>query len=76
VVEVRTVPALVTVRMPTREIVVEGVTMAIEIVRNPTMSREARVSVSEPILVVGGSTAPPAQRAPVVLGSETERADG
>ena len=57
------VPALTTVRMPTREIVVEGLTMAIEMARDPTMSRDPRVTVFEPSLVVRGSTAPPAKRA-------------
>ncbi len=54
------VPALTTVRMPTREIVVEGLTMAIEMARDPTLSRDPRVTVFEPSLVVRGSTAPPA----------------
>jgi DNA-binding LacI/PurR family transcriptional regulator len=54
-----TVPALTTVRMPIAEIVGEGVRIAIELARSPTVSREPRVKRFEPSLVTRRSTAPP-----------------
>jgi DNA-binding LacI/PurR family transcriptional regulator len=62
-----TVPALTTLRMPTAEIVGEGVRLAIEFARDPTATREPSVQVIAPSLIVRQSTAPPrsttAQRA-------------
>jgi len=57
-----TVPALTTVRMPIAEIVREAVELAIELARDPAASREPRVKVYEPTLVIRQSTAPPAVR--------------
>jgi DNA-binding LacI/PurR family transcriptional regulator len=58
-----TVPALTTLRMPTHDIVAEGVRIAVELARDPTASREPSVKFYEPTLVVRESTAPPrAQR--------------
>jgi DNA-binding LacI/PurR family transcriptional regulator len=54
-----TVPALTTIRMPIAEMVGEGVRIAIESARNPTLSREPRVIRFEPSLVTRRSTAPP-----------------
>jgi len=54
-----TVPALTTVHMPITEIVGEGVKLAIELARDATASREPRVTVFEPSMVVRESTAPP-----------------
>ena len=54
-----TVPALTTVRMPIAEIVRESVELAIALARDPTASREPRVIVYEPTLVIRQSTAPP-----------------
>jgi DNA-binding LacI/PurR family transcriptional regulator len=54
-----TVPALTTLRMPTAEIVAEGVRLAIEIARGPTAPREVGVTVMAPSLIVRQSTAPP-----------------
>jgi DNA-binding LacI/PurR family transcriptional regulator len=54
-----TVPALTTVRMPIDEIVGEGVKLAIELARDPTASRQPRVTQFKPSLVVRQSTAPP-----------------
>jgi DNA-binding LacI/PurR family transcriptional regulator len=54
-----TVPALTTLRMPTAEIVGEGVRLAIELSRDPTARREPSVSVLAPTLIVRQSTAPP-----------------
>ncbi len=52
-----TVPALTTMRMPIAEIVGEGVRQAIEFARDPSLSREPRVTMFEPTLVVRESTA-------------------
>jgi DNA-binding LacI/PurR family transcriptional regulator len=52
-----TVPALTTMRMPIVEIVGEGVRQAIEFARDPSLSREPRVTMFEPTLVVRESTA-------------------
>ena len=54
-----TVPALTTLRMPIAEIVRESVELAIGLARDVTLSREPRVTVFEPTLVVRQSTAPP-----------------
>jgi DNA-binding LacI/PurR family transcriptional regulator len=54
-----TVPALTTLRMPIAEIVGEGVELAIELGRDTSASREPRVKVFEPTLIVRQSTAPP-----------------
>jgi DNA-binding LacI/PurR family transcriptional regulator len=57
-----TVPALTTLRMPISEIVGESVELAIALARDPTLSREPRVKVFRPSLVIRESTAPPAAR--------------
>ncbi len=54
-----TVPALTTLRMPIAEIVGESVELAIGLARDPTLSREPRVKVFKPTLIVRQSTAPP-----------------
>ena len=54
-----TVPALTTLRMPTADIVAEGVRLAIEFAREPAASRTAGVTVMEATLIVRQSTAPP-----------------
>jgi DNA-binding LacI/PurR family transcriptional regulator len=54
-----TVPALTTLRMPTAEIVTEGVRLAIEFARHSTAPREPSVTVMAPSLIVRQSTAPP-----------------
>lgn len=54
-----TVPALTTLRMPIAEIVAEGVKLAVGLARDATASREPRVTVFEPSLIVRQSTAPP-----------------
>jgi DNA-binding LacI/PurR family transcriptional regulator len=55
-----TVPALTTLRMPTAEIVREGLQLAIEFARDPHLPREPRVKVLAPSLIIRQSTAPPA----------------
>jgi DNA-binding LacI/PurR family transcriptional regulator len=56
-----TVPALTTLRMPTAEIVAEGVQLAIEHAREGvTAARSPVVKVIKPSLIVRQSTAPPA----------------
>ena len=55
-----TVPALTTVHMPIAEIVAAGIGLAIDLARNPLLSREPAVTVFEPRLVVRQSSAPPA----------------
>jgi DNA-binding LacI/PurR family transcriptional regulator len=65
-----TVPGLTTLRMPTREIVAEGVRMAVEMAQNPGSSRDAAVKFYEPTLIVRESTAPPTPPAEVVPESE------
>ena len=55
-----TVPALTTLRMPIAEIVNESVELAIGFARDPDLSREPRVTVFKPTLVVRQSTARPA----------------
>jgi DNA-binding LacI/PurR family transcriptional regulator len=57
-----TVPALTTMRMPMPEIVGAGVKLAIELARDPAASREPRITVFEPTLVIRQSTAPLARR--------------
>jgi DNA-binding LacI/PurR family transcriptional regulator len=53
-----TVPALTTLRMPTIEIVSEGVRIAIELAHDPSASRAPRLIMYEPTLIVRDSTAP------------------
>jgi DNA-binding LacI/PurR family transcriptional regulator len=53
-----TVPALTTLRMPIAEMVGEAVRLAIELARDPGASREPRIRVFEPTLIVRQSTAP------------------
>ena len=55
-----TVPALTTLRMPIAEIVNESVELAIGFARDPGLSREPRVTVFKPTLVVRQSTGRPA----------------
>lgn len=58
-----TVPALTTLRMPIPEIVAEGVKLVVGLARDTSASREPRVTVFEPSLIVRQSTAaPPARR--------------
>jgi DNA-binding LacI/PurR family transcriptional regulator len=57
-----TVPALTTLRMPTNEIVAEGVRLAIALARDAGASRAPRLAMFEPTLVVRKSTAPPRSR--------------
>ena len=54
-----TVPALTTVRMPISEIVNHAVALAIALARDPDASREPRLEVFKPALIVRDSTAPP-----------------
>ena len=58
-----TVPALTTLRMPIAEIVNESVELAIAFARDPGLSREPRVTVFKPTLVVRQSTGRPAAAA-------------
>ncbi len=62
-----TVPALTTLRMPIGEMIREGVRLATELARNPSMSRRPHVTSFEPTLVVRQSTAAPTE------GSRAER---
>jgi DNA-binding LacI/PurR family transcriptional regulator len=55
-----TVPALTTLRMPIAEIVRHAVTKVIDLARDPSASREPRLELFAPALIVRGSTAPPA----------------
>ncbi len=55
-----TVPALTTLRMPTTEIVAEGVRLAIQFSRDPTAPRDQGVTLFAPSLIVRQSTGPPA----------------
>ena len=58
-----TVPALTTLRMPIAEIVAEGVKLVIGLARDTSSSRQPRVTVFEPSLIIRQSTAmPPARR--------------
>ncbi len=57
-----TIPALTTPRMPTSEIVAEGVRLAVELARDHAASRAPRVTMFEPSLIVRKSTAPPMRR--------------
>ena len=54
-----TVPALTTLRMPTADIVAEGVRLAIDFARDPSAPRHPGVTVMAPSLIVRQSTAPP-----------------
>jgi DNA-binding LacI/PurR family transcriptional regulator len=51
-----TIPALTTLRMPTIEMVREGVRRAIELARNPGLPREPSLTILKPTLVVRDST--------------------
>ena len=53
-----TVPGLTTLRMPTHDIVAEGVRIAVELAQDAGASREPRVTYYEPTLIVRESTAP------------------
>jgi len=53
-----TVPGLTTLRMPTHDIVAEGVRIAVELAQDASASREPRVTYYEPTLIVRESTAP------------------
>lgn len=55
-----TVPALTTLRMPIADIVNESVELAIRFARDPSLSREPRVTDFNPTLVVRQSTGRPA----------------
>ena len=55
-----TIPALTTLRMPTSEIVTEGVRLAIEYARDSSVTREPSVRLFKPTLIVRSSTAAPA----------------
>jgi DNA-binding LacI/PurR family transcriptional regulator len=65
-----TVPALTTLRMPTSEIVSEGVKIAVELARNPDASRDPRLTMFEPTLIIRESTAPPKRMAGSAPGSD------
>jgi DNA-binding LacI/PurR family transcriptional regulator len=54
-----TIPALTTIRMPTADIVREGVQLAVESARDARTAREPRVTVIEPSLIIRESTAAP-----------------
>jgi DNA-binding LacI/PurR family transcriptional regulator len=54
-----TVPALTTLRMPTAEIIAEGLQLAIDRARDAGLSRGPSVKVIAPTLIVRQSTAPP-----------------
>ena len=54
-----TIPALTTLRMPTAEIVREGMHLAVDAARDPRQPREPTVKVFAPSLIVRQSTAPP-----------------
>lgn len=56
-----TVPGLTTLRMPTHDIVAEGVRIAIELARDASVSREPRVKFYEPTLIVRESTTHPGE---------------
>jgi DNA-binding LacI/PurR family transcriptional regulator len=57
-----TIPALTTLRMPTNEIVAEGVRVAVELAQDHGVSRAPRVTMYEPSLIVRQSSAPPSRR--------------
>jgi len=57
-----TIPGLTTLRMPTHDIVAEGVRIAVELAQDASASREPRVKLYEPTLIIRESTAPPTQR--------------
>lgn len=56
-----TIPALTTLRMPTSDIVREGIDLAIDAARHPERRREPTVKVIAPSLIVRGSTGPAAR---------------
>src|SRR5262245_1412627 len=53
-----TVPALTTLRMPTADIVAEGVRLAIDFARDPSAPRDPGVTVMAPSLIVRQPTGP------------------
>jgi DNA-binding LacI/PurR family transcriptional regulator len=55
-----TIPGLTTLRMPTHDMVAEGVRLAVELARDASASGEPTVKFFEPTLIVRESTAPPA----------------
>lgn len=55
-----TIPALTTLRMPTREIVARGLKVAIDLARDGSAAPEPRVDLVTPTLIVRESTTPPA----------------
>jgi DNA-binding LacI/PurR family transcriptional regulator len=57
-----TVPALTTSRMPTAKIVSFAINLAVTLARNPDASREPRLEIFRPELIIRESTAPPARR--------------
>ncbi|MGZ8437231.1 MAG: LacI family DNA-binding transcriptional regulator [Candidatus Limnocylindrales bacterium] len=57
-----TVPALTTMRMPIAEIVAAGVKLAVDLARDTSASREPRVTVFKPSLIIRQSTAAPPAR--------------
>ena len=57
-----TVPALTTSRMPTAKIVNFAINVAVTLARDPDASREPRLEVFPPELIIRESTAPPARR--------------
>jgi DNA-binding LacI/PurR family transcriptional regulator len=57
-----TIPALTTLRMPTADIVREGIELAVDAARDPRQPREPTVKVIAPSLIVRRSTAPPPGR--------------
>ena len=54
-----TIPGLTTLRMPTHDIVGEGVRLAVEMARDASASRGPSIKYFEPTLIVRESTAPP-----------------
>jgi len=70
-----TVPALTTLRMPTAEIVAEGIRLAIDASRDPGLPGQPAVRVIEPSLIVRQSTGPPPKgRAPAPIPKVTAAA--
>lgn len=69
-----TVPALTTLRMPIAEIVGGGVELGIALARDPGASREPRVTVFEPSLIVRQSTAPPRSAPGAAVGTDASPA--
>lgn len=59
-----TVPALTTMRMPVAEMVADAVERAVTLARDPRASRDPRVRLFRPTLILRDSTAPPRTRLP------------